>query len=53
MTTTTPERVISRNCARGKHNRCLGSVAVFPVPEDGRALVPCECDDPACKHVPA
>lgn len=46
---TTTERLVSHNCARGKHNRCLGSVA-RPEPVNGRYVAPCECTAPDCTH---
>ncbi len=47
MTTDTATPTVSRNCADGRHHRCLGTVAVFP-PVDGHTLVTCECPD--CRH---
>lgn len=40
---------VSRNCADGKHRRCLATVYIYP-PEGGERIVPCDCDDPACDH---
>lgn len=47
--TATPptEGVVSRNCATGRHFRCLGTVAVYP-PVNGHTLVGCACRE--CAH---
>ncbi len=46
-TEATPK--VSRNCATGKHRRCLGTVRLYPQ----SALVPCQCTAEGCDHGPA
>lgn len=50
--TSTAAREVSKNCAEGRHHRCLGTVAVYP-PKKGRAMIECQCDAPDCDHGPA
>lgn len=40
---------VSRNCAEGRHHRCLGTVYVHP-PVDGTHLAECACPRRGCGH---
>lgn len=40
---------VSAACARGKHNRCHGTVYVWP-PNKEQRFADCECPDKDCWH---
>lgn len=42
-------KTLSQNCSTGKHNRCLGTVILFP-PVDGVRIGRCQCDAADCPH---
>lgn len=50
MPATAParQRRVTAVCAQGDHTACLGTVYVWPLPEEGDYLVLCECD--VCNH---